>query len=118
MLNNKLIKYIALLALCPIEYIALSVDYYTYTMWGYIPFLLVIVLTIIYAKNLDGLVIVASLRLLGAVISFILINLSSEVFILTGYFKPLTTVGLSTTLSGISIVIIIVSYMYKKIGFK
>lgn len=105
-------RYMILLAIFPIEYIALTIDFYTGTLWGYILFLLLIALTIIYAENKGRVVILALIRLLGGVISYILIYLSSDPFILTDYFKPLMTTGLSITLSAVSILIIIVLYMY------
>lgn len=111
-------RYMVLLAMFPIEYIALTVDYYTDTVWGYTPFLLLVVLTIIYADIKGRAVILALIRLLGGVISYILIYLSSDPFILTDYFKPLMTTGLSITLSAVSILIIIASYIYKNIGLK
>lgn len=111
-------RYMVLLAMFPIEYIALTVDYCTDTVWGYTPFLLLVVLTIIYADIKGRAVILALIRLLGGVISYILIYLSSDPFILTDYFKPLMTTGLSITLSAVSILIIIASYIYKNIGLK
>lgn len=111
-------RYMVLLAIFPIEYITLTVDYYTGTVWGYTTFLLLIALTIIYAKNKGRVIILALIRLLGGVISYILIYLSSDPFILTDYFKPLMTTGLSITLSAVSILIIIASYIYINIGLK
>lgn len=111
-------RYMVLLAIFPIEYIALAVDYYTGTLWGYIPFLILIALTITYAENKGRVIILTLIRLLGGVTSYILIYLSSDPFILSDYFKPLTTIGLSITLSVVSILIIIISCIYKKIGLK
>lgn len=37
-MRKEIKRYMVLLAIFPIEYIALAVDYYTGTLWGYIPF--------------------------------------------------------------------------------
>lgn len=91
--ENSLMKYIVILAIMPIEYIAIVVDYYTYTMWGYVSFLLLILLTIIYTKSNGRFLIISLIRLLGGIISFILIHLSTERLVLTGEFKPFTTIS-------------------------
>lgn len=115
-MKNKQMKWLAILGLLPIEYIALLVDYDTSTMWGYIPFVLLIVLTIVYVKSVYRLIVLLMMRLLGGVLSCILINLSSPTFIESNYFKPLTTISFSITLSVISIIVIGSTMIYKKIG--
>lgn len=104
---------IILLALVPIEFIALLVDYNTYTMWGYIPFIFILVVMVMNIKRTKGLKKLCALllaRALGGVISFVLITLSPNSFILTDYFKPLTTSGMSITYSVISIIVMAIAY--------
>lgn len=117
-MKNKQMKWLAILGLLPIEYIALLVDYDTSTMWGYIPFVLLIVLTVVYVKSIVRLIFLLMMRLLGGVLSCILIKLSSQTFIESNYFKPLTTISFSITLSAISIIAIMGVTLYKRIGIK
>lgn len=114
-MKNKQMKWLAILGLLPIEYIAILVDYDTSTMWGYIPFVLLIVLTVVYVKSIVSLLALLKTRLLGGILSCILIKLSSQTFIESNYFKPLTTISVSITLCIISLIVIISTMIYKKI---
>lgn len=117
-MKNKQMKWLALLSFLPIEYIALLVDYNTSTMWGYIPFALLIVLTVKFFKSIDRLIFLLVIRLLGSISSYISIQLSSQAFIESNYFKPLTTIYFSIMLSVVSIIFIVSVIIYKKIVIK
>lgn len=117
-MKNKQMKWLALLSFLPIEYIALLVDYNTSTMWGYIPFTLLIVLTVTFFKRIDRLIFLLVIRLLGSILSYISIQLSSQAFIESNYFKPLTTIYFSIMLSVVSIIFIVSVIIYKKIVIK
>lgn len=103
-----------LLLLLPIEYIAIVIDYNSNTVLGYIPYLLLIVLTLVYADNIKKLLVIAIIRLIGGLVSYVLICLSSNALLTTNYFKPLEVNGFSIMLSIISILVIILTYVFKK----
>ena len=113
-MKSKLKEYMYILAVLPIEYLAIVTDYYTSTMWGYIPFLLLVAIAFMYAGTYTKLAILSLTRLLGGIIAYILIYLSSERLITTGYFKPVETSEFSIILSVVSLVVIIMVYTYKK----
>ncbi|MCD8899535.1 hypothetical protein K2V49_04540 [Staphylococcus gallinarum] len=117
-MKSKLKEYMYILAVLPIEYLAIVTDYYTSTMWGYIPFLLLVAIAFMYAGTYTKLAILSLTRLLGGIIAYILIYLSSECLITTGYFKPVETSEFSIILSVVSLVVIIMVYTYKKVGVK
>ncbi|MEM5418866.1 hypothetical protein V2W23_11480 [Staphylococcus gallinarum] len=117
-MKSKLKEYMYILAVLPIEYLAIVTDYYTSTMWGYIPFLLLVAIAFMYAGTYTKLAILSLTRLLGGIIAYILIYLSSERLITTGYFKPVETSEFSIILSVVSLVVIIMVYTYKKVGLK
>ncbi|MDN6414117.1 hypothetical protein OXR01_09210 [Staphylococcus gallinarum] len=117
-MKSKLKEYMYILAVLPIEYLAIVTDYYTSTMWGYIPFLLLVAIAFMYAGTYTKLTILSLTRLLGGIIAYILIYLSSERLITTGYFKPVETSEFSIILSVVSLVVIIMVYTYKKVGLK
>lgn len=103
-----------LLLLLPIEYIAIVIDYNINTVLGYIPYLLLIVLTLVYADNIKKLLVIAIIRLIGGLVSYVLICLSSNALLTTNYFKPLEVNGFSIMLSIISILVIMLTYVFKK----
>lgn len=117
-MKSKLKEHVYILAFLPIEYLAIVIDYYTSTMWGYIPFLLLIVIALVYASTYTKLAILSLTRLLGGIIAYILIYLSSGHLISTDYFKPVETSTYSLILTAGSLVVIIMVYTYKKVGLK
>lgn len=111
--SNILMKYIVLVAILPIEYIALSIDYHTNTMWGYALFLLMMIISAIFINNIKKLMITLLIRLLGGGISSFLIHVSSERFISSGYFKPLSTSEIDIILTVLSLIVLILFFFFR-----
>lgn len=111
-----MIKYAFMLSLLPIEYIAIVIDYNSNTVLGYISYLLLIVLTLVYADNIKKLLVIGITRLIGGFISYVLICFSSNELLTTNYFKPLEVNGFSIMLSIISVLVIVLTYVFKNTG--
>lgn len=77
-----------ILSLIPIEFLGMIVDYKTYTMWGYIPFIIILIILGCFSFDLKSYFIILISRLLGILISW----KCSDYFInwkeAVNYFKP------------------------------
>lgn len=111
-------KYLKIIILCvlailPIEYIALSIDYYTEQIWGYIIFALISIGIGIYTYifGFKKFFYILPIKILGILISWLSTNLFINIYHSSGYFKPFNASSFSVLLSIISLIIIFVTYL-------
>ncbi|OEK76473.1 hypothetical protein AST05_08000 [Staphylococcus equorum] len=109
----KYLKFIIIytLTLLPVEYIALSIDYYTFTMWGYILLLIISIGTgiIISIYGIKKYVFLLITRSIGIFFSWLCTKEFMNINITSYYFKPLDTLTFSLFLGIISIIITLIT---------
>lgn len=102
-----------ILSLIPIEFIGLYTDYHIQSLIGYIPFLIVLIITSysIFKISLKNSLIILISRMIGVVISWISVHLFMNIYNSSGYFKPFSTDGFSIFLGIISFITILIMYL-------
>ncbi|MEB6244018.1 hypothetical protein NGB78_12870 [Staphylococcus arlettae] len=103
---KSIIPYI--LAILPIEYIALSTDYYTGQIWGYILFTIISIGIgiYIYIFKFKKIIYILLVKVLGMLLSWLSTNLFINIYNSGGYFKPLNASSFSILLSIVSLIIL------------
>ena len=103
---KNIIPYI--LAILPIEYIALSIDYYTGQIWGYILFTIISIGIgiYIYIFKFKKIIYILLVKVLGMLLSWISTNLFINIYNSGSYFKPFNASSFSILLSIISLIIL------------
>ncbi|UXR86718.1 hypothetical protein [Staphylococcus felis] len=103
-----------LLALLPLEFIALATDYYMHTMLGYVPFVIVAIF-IGFSIDRSGLAnnwYLLLSRFIGIGLSWLCIQCFINIDASDAYFKPLSVESLSLLLGVIWFITLAISYWF------
>lgn len=103
---KSIIPYI--LAILPIEYIALSMDYYTGQIWGYILFTIISIGIgiYIYIFKFKKIIYILLVKVLGMLLSWISTNLFINIYNSGSCFKPFNASSFSIFLSILSLIVL------------
>lgn len=106
---KSIIPYI--LAILPIEYIALSMDYYTGQISGYIIFTIISIGIGIYIFLFKKIIYILLAKVLGMLLSWSSTNLFINIYNSGSYFKPFNASSFSILLSIISLIILSLTFL-------